>query len=63
MQAHHFVSSLLFSRVRPHHVRVALVTLFAVMVEMRATLGLFAALSHSSQKTAAVVSRWRSTAS
>jgi hypothetical protein len=32
------------------HVRAALVALFVLMVEVCATLGLFAALSHSFQK-------------
>ncbi len=44
-----FLSSLTFGFVEARQVRVALVALFAVMVEMCATLGLFAALSHSSE--------------
>jgi len=42
-----FLSSLSFGLVDPSHVRKALVALFAVMVELGATIGLFAALSHS----------------
>lgn len=45
-----FLSALSGGLVEPRHVRVALVALFAVMVEMCATLGLFAALSHSFEK-------------
>jgi hypothetical protein len=52
-----FLSSLTFGFVDARNVRVALVALFAVMVEMCATLGLFAALSHSFEKprTAAAI--------
>jgi septal ring factor EnvC (AmiA/AmiB activator) len=42
-----FLSSLTFGWLDARHVRMALVALFAFMVEMCATLGLFAALSHS----------------
>jgi hypothetical protein len=41
-----FLSSLMFGLLDPRQVRIALVTLFSLMVEMCATLGLFAALSH-----------------
>jgi hypothetical protein len=41
-----FLSSMTFGLLDPRQVRAALVSLFAVMVEMCATLGLFAALSH-----------------
>jgi hypothetical protein len=44
-----FLSALSRGYVEPRDVRVTLVALFAVMVEVCATLGLFAALSHSSQ--------------
>jgi hypothetical protein len=54
-----FLSVLTFGLVDARHVRIALVALFALMVEMGATLGLFAALSHASEKTAAPVSRWK----
>lgn len=53
-----FLSVLTFGLIEARHVRIALVALFAVMVEMGATLGLFAALSHSFEKTAPTVSRW-----
>ena len=42
-----FLSSLAFGWLDARHVRMALVALFAFMVEMCATFGLFAALSHS----------------
>jgi hypothetical protein len=42
-----FLSTLSFGFLDARRVRIALVALFAVMVEMCATLGLFAALSHS----------------
>lgn len=42
-----FLSSISFGLVAPSHVRRALVALFALMVELGATLGLFVALSHS----------------
>jgi ABC-type multidrug transport system fused ATPase/permease subunit len=42
-----FLSALTRGLIDARHVRVALVALFSVMVEMCATLGLFAALSHS----------------
>ena len=54
-----FLSALTFGLIEARHVRIALVALFALMVEMGATLGLFAALSHSFQKTPPLVSRWR----
>jgi hypothetical protein len=47
-----FLSALTFGVISARHVRVSLVALFALMVEMCATLGLFAALSHSFQKPA-----------
>ena len=46
-----FLSSLAFGWLDARHVRMALVALFAIMVEMCATLGLFAALSHSRSVT------------
>jgi hypothetical protein len=45
-----FLSDLLQGYVAPRHVRVALVALFALMIEVCATLGLFASLSHASEK-------------
>jgi hypothetical protein len=45
-----FLSDLSRGYVAPRHVRVALVALFALMIEVCATLGLFAALSHSAEK-------------
>src|SRR5258708_5775708 len=45
-----FLSALSRGYIQPRDVRVTLVALFAVMVEVCATLGLFAALSHSSEK-------------
>src|SRR5262245_37318369 len=41
-----FLSALTFGFIEARNVRVALVALFAIMVELCATLGLFAALSH-----------------
>jgi hypothetical protein len=46
-----FLSDLSRGYVAARHVRVALVALFALMIEVRATLGLFASLSHASEKT------------
>jgi hypothetical protein len=54
-----FLSVLTFGFIEARHVRIALVALFALMVEMGATLGLFAALSHSFEKPAPAVSRWK----
>jgi hypothetical protein len=45
-----FISALTFGLIEPQHVRITLAALFALMIEMCATLGLFAALSHSFQK-------------
>jgi hypothetical protein len=45
-----FLSALTSGFLDARHVREALVALFALMVEMCATLGLFAALSHSFEK-------------
>jgi hypothetical protein len=45
------LSVLTFGRLNAQHVRMILVALFAVMVEVCATLGLFASLSHSPHKT------------
>jgi hypothetical protein len=46
-----FISDLTSRRLEPSQVRKVLVALFAIMVEVCAALGLFAALSHSFQKT------------
>ena len=51
-----FISKLTFGLIEPQHVRIALAALFALMIEMCATLGLFAALSHSFQNPAIVQS-------
>jgi len=45
-----FLSALTRGFLDPRQIRVALVALFALMVEVCATLGLFAALSHSQEK-------------
>ena len=45
-----FLSKLSFGTLDPQSVRDVLCALFAVMIEFTATLGLFAALSHSSDK-------------
>jgi len=45
-----FLSDLTRGYVAARHVRVALVALFAFMIEVCATLGLFASLSHASEK-------------
>jgi hypothetical protein len=44
-----FISEIILGLIDPQHVRITLAALFAVMVELCATLGLFAALSHSFQ--------------
>ena len=58
-----FLSTLTFGFLDPRHIRTALVTLFAVMVEMCATLGLFAALSHSLERPPPAANRWKPKAS
>jgi hypothetical protein len=64
-----FLSALTRGFIEARHVRVALVALFALMVELCATLGLFAALSHSFEKppvaaaVTAPVNRWKPKAS
>jgi hypothetical protein len=45
-----FLSDLSRGYVAPRHVRVALVSLFALMIEVCATLGLFASLSHAADE-------------
>ena len=45
-----FISALTSGWLEPSRVRMALVALFAVMVEICSTLGLFASVSHSFQK-------------
>jgi hypothetical protein len=45
-----FLSALTYGLLEARHVRVALAAIFAVMVELCATLGLFAALSHSFER-------------
>jgi hypothetical protein len=45
-----FLSDLSRGYLAARHVRVALVALFALMIEVCATLGLFASLSHASEK-------------
>ncbi len=52
-----FLSALTLGVIEPRHVRLALVALFALMVEVGATLGLFAALSHGTPEPAKP-SRW-----
>jgi hypothetical protein len=52
-----FLSSVTFGILDARQIRIALVALFAVMVEMCATLGLFAALSHSVDKPLPIVNR------
>jgi hypothetical protein len=54
-----FLSALTFGSLDAVHVRAGLVALFAVMVEMCATLGLFAALSHSFEKPLPTISHWK----
>ena len=56
-----FLSALTFGWVDAQHIRILLATLFGLMVEVGATVGLFAALSHPSKKpaTALAVGRWR----
>ena len=56
-----FLSALTFGWVDAQHVHIALATLFGLMVEVGATVGLFAALSHPSKKpaTALACGRWR----
>ena len=59
-----FLSALTLGLADTSQVRIALVALFALMVEMCATLGLFSALSHSfEKKPAATAARWKPNAS
>ena len=53
-----FLSALSLAALDARHVRAALVALFAFMVEMGATLGLFASLSHSRQPAPTSEDRW-----
>ena len=53
-----FLATMSFGLIAPHHVRLALVALFAFMVELGATLGLFAALSHSAAPSPPAA-RWK----
>ena len=54
-----FLSALSFGLLDPQRVRLTLVALFALMVEVGATIGLFVALSHPTQQPAPPVGRWR----
>jgi hypothetical protein len=54
-----FLSALSLGLIETRHVRIALVALFALMVEMCSTLGLFVALSHSFEKPPASAVRWQ----
>ena len=54
-----FLSALTFGFIEARNVRVALVALFAFMVEVGATIGLFAAMSHGVGGTPADVPRWK----
>jgi hypothetical protein len=54
-----FLSALTFGLLDPKNVRLALVALFALMVEVGATIGLFVALSHPPQQPAPPLGRWR----
>ena len=56
-----FLSALTFGLVDAQHVRVGLALLFALVVEVGATIMLFAALSHPTKEppTAAAAGRWR----
>jgi hypothetical protein len=52
-----FLSRIILGTLDPQQVRLAMVSLFAVMVEMCATLGHFAALSHPIEKSRSVAPR------
>lgn len=54
-----FLSALTFGFIDPRNVRIALVALFAFMVEVGATLGLYAALSHASSASPTAKPRWK----
>ena len=54
-----FLSSLTFGFIAARDVRVALTALFALMVEVGATIGLFAALSHAGSTTPVAPPRWQ----
>lgn len=54
-----FLSELASGVIEPRHIRVALVTLFAIMIEVGATLALFAALSHFPPAKSAAAVRWK----
>jgi hypothetical protein len=53
-----FLSALTFGIIDTRDVRIALAALFAIMVELCATFGLFVSLSHAFEKAAAPVDRW-----
>jgi hypothetical protein len=54
-----FLASLSFGLFDPRQMRVALVTLFALMIEVGATIGLFAALSHAPLPAPPAPPRWK----
>lgn len=54
-----FLSALVFGLLAPQDIRLGLVALFALMVEVGATIGLFVALSHPSQQSPPPLARWR----
>jgi hypothetical protein len=54
-----FLSGLTFGLVAPQNIRLGLAALFALMVEVGTTIGLFIALSHPSQQPAPTFGRWR----
>lgn len=54
-----FISGLTFGLIKTQQVSLALVTLFALMVEVGATIGLFIALSYPAKQPTPPVGRWR----
>ena len=54
-----FLSAITLGLIEARNVRVALVALFAIMVEVGATLGLFVALSHSLKTPSPPTPRWK----
>jgi hypothetical protein len=54
-----FIAALTFGVIEPRQVRIALVALFALMIEVCATLGLFAALSHTLGRSMPMPAKWR----
>ena len=54
-----FLSALIFGLLAPQDIHLGLLTFFALMVEVGATIGLFVGLSHPSQQPTPPLARLR----